>query len=148
MPTKITKRTVDAIKANEADQFVWDADLKGFGLKVTTTGSKVYILQYRMGGRGAPTKRFTIGRHGALTPEQARKEAAGTILRASARQGRRPRPWPNYPTGFSPNMLPPRPSRAPRSNTVVSSKASSCQPLDARRYATRPGSSIQDARVG
>jgi integrase len=76
MPTKITKRTVDATKANEADQFVWDADLKGFGLKVTAAGSKVYILQYRMGGRGAPTKRFTIGRHGALTPEQARKEAA------------------------------------------------------------------------
>ena len=27
------------------------------------------------GGRGTPTKRVTIGRHGALTPDQARKEA-------------------------------------------------------------------------
>jgi integrase len=76
MPTKITKRTVDAVQPNGADQFLWDSDLKGFGLKVTATGNKVYILQYRKGGRGTPTKRFTIGRHGALTPEQARKEAA------------------------------------------------------------------------
>ena len=76
MLTKITKRTVDAAQANGADQFLWDSDLKGFGLKVTPAGNKVYILQYRKGGRGTPTKRVTIGRHGALTPEQARKEAA------------------------------------------------------------------------
>jgi integrase len=74
--TKITKRAVDAVNPSRADQFLWDSDLKGFGLKVTAAGSKVYILQYRKGGRGTPTKRFTIGRHGALTPEQARKEAA------------------------------------------------------------------------
>ena len=76
MLAKITKRTVDATHPNDADQFLWDTDLKGFGLKVTPAGNKVYILQYRKGGRGAPTKRVTIGRHGALTPEQARKEAA------------------------------------------------------------------------
>jgi integrase len=76
MLTKITKRAVDAIQPNGADQFLWDSDLKGFGLKVTAGGNKVYILQYRKGGRGAPTRRVTIGRHGALTPDQARKEAA------------------------------------------------------------------------
>ena len=76
MLTKITKRAVDALQSNGADQFLWDSDLKGFGLKVTAGGNKVYILQYRKGGRGASTKRVTIGRHGALTPEQARKEAA------------------------------------------------------------------------
>ena len=76
MPTKITKRAVDAIRAADTDQFIWDSELKGFGLKVTSAGSKIYILQYRKGGRGSPTKRVTLGRHGALTPEQARKEAA------------------------------------------------------------------------
>jgi integrase len=76
MLIKITKRTVDAVNPNGADQFLWDSDLKGFGLKVTAAGNKVYILQYRNGGRGTPTKRVTIGRHGALTPEQARKQAA------------------------------------------------------------------------
>jgi integrase len=76
MLEKITKRAVDAARAGDADQFLWDSEIKGFGLKVTPAGSKIYILQYRKGGRGFPTKRFTIGRHGALTPEQARKEAA------------------------------------------------------------------------
>jgi integrase len=76
MQTKITKRMVDAVRPNGADQFLWDTELKGFGLKVTPAGVKVYILQYRKGGRGTPTKRVTIGRHGVLTPEQARKEAA------------------------------------------------------------------------
>jgi len=75
MLTKITKRTVDAVHPNGTSLFLWDCDLKGFGLKVTPAGSKTYILQYRKGGRGSPTKRVTIGRHGALTPDQARKEA-------------------------------------------------------------------------
>jgi integrase len=76
MLTKITKRTVDATRPSDADCFLWDSELKGFGLKVTPGGSKIYILQYRKGGRGSPTKRVTLGRHGAVTPEQARKEAA------------------------------------------------------------------------
>jgi len=49
MLTKITKRTVDAVRPSSADQFLWDRDLKGFGLKVTPTGNKVYLLQYRTG---------------------------------------------------------------------------------------------------
>jgi integrase len=73
---KITKSQVDSADPLSKDRFVWDTELKGFGLKVTPAGSKVYILQYRKGGRGSPTKRLTIGRHGALTPDQARKEAA------------------------------------------------------------------------
>jgi integrase len=76
MLKRITKRAVDAAHPKDANQFFWDKDLKGFGLKVTPAGKKVYVLQYRKGGRGTPTKRVTIGRHGALTPEQARKEAA------------------------------------------------------------------------
>ena len=71
----ITKRTVDALKKGEADQYLWDDEVSGFGLKVTPKNARTYILQYRMGGRGTPTKRFTIGRHGTWTPEEARKEA-------------------------------------------------------------------------
>jgi integrase len=78
MPTtKITKRIVDGAKADPArDTFIWDGDIPGFGLKITRGGAKVYLLQYRMGGRGTPTRRYTIGRHGApWTPEEARNEA-------------------------------------------------------------------------
>lgn len=80
MRTKLTKRTVDSAKPGAGDVFVWDADLPGFGLKVTPKGRKVYIVQYRGGGRGSPTRRYTIGRHGApWTVEDARKVAKATL---------------------------------------------------------------------
>ena len=73
---KITKRAVDATKSAIKDTYLWDADLSGFGLKITPAGSKVYLVQYRLGGRKGRTRRVTIGRHGSpWTPESARKEA-------------------------------------------------------------------------
>jgi integrase len=71
----ITKRAVDALKPGQAEQYLWDDEVSGFGLKVTPKGGRTYLLQYRMGGRGTPTRRFTIGKHGTWTPEEARKEA-------------------------------------------------------------------------
>lgn len=81
---KITKRTVDKFKSDNAgaarDLFLWDTDRKGFGLKLTPAGKLVYVLQYRMGGRGAPVRRYTIGSHGAWTPEAAGKEADRLLI--------------------------------------------------------------------
>jgi hypothetical protein len=71
----ITKRAVDAAKARKADSYLWDKELHGFGLKVTPAGSKVYLVQYQLGGRKGRTRRVTIGRHGELTPTAARAEA-------------------------------------------------------------------------
>lgn len=75
MATKLTKSLIDSIAPSSKDQFFWDTGIAGFGLKVTPTGKKVYVLQYRLGGRGTSAKRYTIGTHGQLTPDQARKEA-------------------------------------------------------------------------
>ena len=50
-------------------------NLHGFGLKVTPAGHKVYLVQYRLGGRKGRTRRVTIGRHGEITPTFARTEA-------------------------------------------------------------------------
>lgn len=73
---KITKRTLDAMLANGVAGFLWDEDLKGFGAKTGSSGSASYVLQYRMGGREAKTKRLTIGTHGSpWTPATARVEA-------------------------------------------------------------------------
>ncbi len=80
MATKINTRTVNGLKAAEKDQFIWDSELKGFGLKVTPAGSKVYIVQYRTGGRGSPTRRYTIGKHGApWTADKARNKALSIL---------------------------------------------------------------------
>ena len=83
MQGKISKRAVDAIAPGTADQFLWDTDLKGFGLKVTTAGKRVYILQYRRDGR---LRRYTIGVHGVLTPDQARQEASRLLGMVAAGQ--------------------------------------------------------------
>ena len=75
MKEKITKRLVDATGPADRDVFVWDTEVRGFGLKVSKGGTKTYIFQYRMGGRGSPTRRYTIGPHGAFTPDEARVRA-------------------------------------------------------------------------
>jgi integrase len=72
---RITKRTVDAVlpDAIGADSFLWDSEVKGFGLRVKPSGIKSYVLKYRIGPR---TRRLTIGRHGSpWTPEEARRRA-------------------------------------------------------------------------
>jgi len=78
MQAKITKRTVDTATADGADLWVWDSQLKGFGLRVRPNGHKTYVVEYRpgAGGRGAVKRRYTIGRHGSpWTADTARTEA-------------------------------------------------------------------------
>ena len=73
---KISKRIVDEAEPEDRDLFIRDPELKGFGLKVTPNGGKTYFLEYRMGGRGAPKGRITIGRHGSpWAPDRARERA-------------------------------------------------------------------------
>lgn len=74
----ITKRAVDALKPASGQLFLWDAGdgaIKGFGVRVTPAGVKSYVYQYRLGGRGAAVRRYTIGRHGEFTPDTARARA-------------------------------------------------------------------------
>lgn len=73
---KLTRNSIKGLEAGPKDQFYWDEEIRGFGLKVTAKGSKSYVVQYRMGGREAPTRRYTIGRHGSpWTPDTARERA-------------------------------------------------------------------------
>jgi integrase len=73
--TRLTKRAVDAAQPSSTDIYLWDHDLSGFGLKITPAGRKVYLIQYRLGGRRGRTRRVTIGHHGELTPITASMEA-------------------------------------------------------------------------
>lgn len=74
MKAKLTKRTVDAAKPGKRDIFLWDSEIAGFGLKVTPASTRIYVLQYRIGGH---LRRYTIGKHGSpWAPEEARKEAS------------------------------------------------------------------------
>lgn len=73
---KLTKRVIDALEARSGDYFEWDSDLAGFGVRVWPSGRKVYVAQYRAASR---TRRVKIGPHGALTVEEARKEARALL---------------------------------------------------------------------
>jgi len=75
---KLTKTSVEAEKPTDRERFVWDSELKGFGLKVFPTGAKSFVLQYRSAeGR---TRRYTIGKlSDSLTTDQARKVAKGLL---------------------------------------------------------------------
>ena len=68
---KLTKRIVDTIKPDPAGEaFVWDSELKGFGVRIMPSGVASYILKYRnWEGR---QRKLALGRVGAITPEQAR----------------------------------------------------------------------------
>lgn len=75
---KITKKAVDAATCppGKRNLCLWDPTVKGFGLVITSNGVRTYVVQFRMGGRGTPTKRYTIGRHGSpWTPDAARERA-------------------------------------------------------------------------
>jgi integrase len=75
MPTiKLTKRVVDGIEPTGKRAFWYDAELKGFGLKVEPSGTMTWIVEYRpgAGGRSTGKKRLTLGKVGTLAPEQAR----------------------------------------------------------------------------
>jgi integrase len=71
---KISKRIVDA-SAPDPDRryYVWDTEIKGFGLLVLPSGVKSYIYRYRTAE--GTERRATIGKHGALTADEARDKA-------------------------------------------------------------------------
>jgi len=76
---RITKRAVDELRSKAKSEgrtlYLRDDELTGFGALSTKAGACSYFVEYRLGGRGTTQKRMTIGKHGALTPDEARKRA-------------------------------------------------------------------------
>ncbi|SNS94719.1 site-specific integrase [Sphingopyxis indica] len=71
---KLTKKAVDALKAPASGQaFLWDGELKGFGVRVTKAGIKTFIVQYR--NASGKSRRINVGRYGVMTVENARDQA-------------------------------------------------------------------------
>lgn len=75
---KITKGLVEALKPSKdtvkgSSQFVWDSELRGFGVSVGNQGTKSFVVQYR--NPAGQSRRKVIGRFGLMTVEQARRSA-------------------------------------------------------------------------
>jgi integrase len=79
MRGKVTKTAVDRAigeaQAQGSNVRVYDETLKGFGFTASKTGRTTYFVEYKLGGRSGKSRRMTLGRHGPLTPEQARNIA-------------------------------------------------------------------------
>lgn len=82
----LTKRTVDRAMPGAKRYYVWDHNLRGFGLRVEPSGIKTFVAKYRAGGggRNAPQRIQTVGRLGALTPEEARRKAKSILGSAAS----------------------------------------------------------------
>ncbi|MFG1183271.1 tyrosine-type recombinase/integrase [Xanthobacter aminoxidans] len=84
---RLTKRVIDQLPEVDRDRVFFDSDLKGFGVRVTPTGLKTFVLEYRPGGggRGVSKRRIKLGTYGELTPDQARTMARDAL--ADVRRG-------------------------------------------------------------
>jgi hypothetical protein len=80
---KITKQAVDGVPIpSQGEARLWDTDLKGFLLRVYSSGRKVYAVKCRV---GRVQHVYTIGEHGSpWTSDEARKAALGAVQKARA----------------------------------------------------------------
>lgn len=82
---KLTKSRVEALPipparktSKDAGQAIyWDEELRGFGVRITPSGARSYIVQGRANGK---TRRVTLGTHGVLTCDEARRKAKAALL--------------------------------------------------------------------
>ena len=79
---KITKRIVDAFDPDPAgERFLWDTELKGFGVRMMPSGVASYIIKYR--NTEGRQRKMAVGRVGTLTPEEARQLARDKLVEVS-----------------------------------------------------------------
>jgi integrase len=86
MPTKLT----DDLAKNETapekgNRVLYDSEVKGLGLRITTAGAKAWTFDYEADGK---SRRYTIGPIDAFTVGKARKQALD--LKAKVRLGQDP----------------------------------------------------------
>jgi integrase len=82
MPTvKLTDRTIKALRAPERGQIdYFDANPRGFGVRVSQSARRAFFVMYRVGGR---LRRFTLGTYPHLTLAAARQRAKDALHEAA-----------------------------------------------------------------
>jgi integrase len=82
---KLTQPLIDALPVDGHDRIIFDQGQRGFGVRVTAAGRKLYVARARVGGRRLMV---TVGYHPEKTLRQAREEALQIL--ADIRQGKDP----------------------------------------------------------
>lgn len=79
---KLTKKYIESIKP-PIKGFIqkWDDEIKGFGARIMPTGTITYIAYYR--AKNGRQRKVSLGRHGVITPTEARKRALRVLADVS-----------------------------------------------------------------
>lgn len=86
--TPLTDLFVKNLRTDKAQQDHFDSKVSGFGIRVTSAGTKTFFFRYEIGRR----RRLTLGRYPLLSVSKARdlaREAAGQVARGEDPQGSR-----------------------------------------------------------
>jgi integrase len=85
VPQRLTQAFVDTVATTGGDRIVFDSQVGGLGLRITPVGTKIFLVQARVGGR---KRRITVGFAADITLAEARDEALQ--VRAAMRRGEDP----------------------------------------------------------
>ena len=77
----LTERIVRNEKSDGQTRIVWDNQVKGLGLRISTKGTKAYILSYRVNGR---KRQATLARASEISLKRVREIAGGQLVRIRA----------------------------------------------------------------
>jgi integrase len=80
---KLTKTLVDGLKPGETDQWVWDTEAPGFGVRVQPSGRKTYVARYRTVD-GKVQRKMTLARCTDMPPDRARDLARKVFASVAA----------------------------------------------------------------
>jgi integrase len=77
----LTDISIRNLKANPGERLeAWDEKVPGLGIRVSSTGTKSFVLLYRIGGQA---KRMTLGRYPVVSLADARKLATEALYKIS-----------------------------------------------------------------
>ncbi|WP_191060719.1 Arm DNA-binding domain-containing protein, partial [Geminicoccus harenae] len=80
---KLTKTLVDGLKPGEKDQWIWDTEAPGFGVRVQPSGRKTYVARYRTID-GKVQRKMTVARCTDMPPDRARDLARKVFAAVAA----------------------------------------------------------------
>lgn len=81
---KITKTAIDNLQPPASgDQWIWDSELQGFGVRIQASGRKTYVVRYRRKSDGKQRK-MNLCRTTDATPDKARNLARDVFLAVAA----------------------------------------------------------------
>lgn len=73
MAERLTDKLAKAIEPpSSGNRITYDTEVKGFGFRITASGARAFVLNYRVGGR---ERRYTIGAYPDWSVAAAREEA-------------------------------------------------------------------------